>query len=476
MSYNLPLIGLRPANIGAASSLPKSPSHPDRLISNYHFLRNNSESSDSLDELMVVDGETALGHSGSSSRLKDCAGQLQRTSSWDDSVFSPRRKPPDIDVDTNQIDHWLIEPHHQLEIDVPGTGPSPHTQFKNEQADKIVLVLVSATAHPYRFRTTKTIPDADEAIDRRGYADLPMAGFAGLGSKEQVETIKTIAAEEYGAEHVVIVDARQESHALLRNQVGQSFSITAFSMPDNVGNMGFSNAQANQRQKQWVDDFQLHHSPMVSCVADTDLKEYIHSIRQSTVKKLVHKALFGVRPSIKTEEEVVRACGIDYLPLFVSDRQRISDEMFEGLIDYLNEAPKNTFYGVHCKGGRGRTTSVMLLIDLHQNAGKVFDDGSKVGRRDFILRNQIIGATLFKPGKNGTAYRQLIREERGLFLCHAHAYFERYPQGKGKTWRAFLVEDVPHMNLDFKAEMMMMRGEAKTWEEADALCKAAAPS
>jgi hypothetical protein len=450
--------------------LPKSPSHPVEL--SFQLLRE-----DSSNELMLMGGaassvltrpRSSFGFSG-----PDSTGPIPRTSS-SDSVFSPRKKPPVEHVNTDEVDHLLTAPHHELKVQVPGTGPAPHTQFKNEQADKTVLVVAPATAKPFRFRTTRDDPvAADEYIDRRGYEDVPMAGFGALGCEEQVETIKKKAAAQYGAQGVVIIDARQESHAVLKNKVGDSYSLTLFSVPDNIVNMGFVNQEASARQQRWINNFQLHHSPVVEYVPAGDMKKYVGAMGKPASKDYLHEILIGVRPSIKTEEEMVKACGVDYFPLYVSDRQRMSDENLEAFIDYINRLPEDTFYGVHCKAGRGRTTSAMLLIDMHRNAAKVYDDGTKVSRRDFILRNEIIGATLFKPANNGKADRQLMREERGLFLCHAHAYFERYPQGRDKTWRQFLAEDVPHMNLDFSAEMMMIRGEAKTWEEADALCKAA---
>jgi hypothetical protein len=461
--------GVPPSGSRVNYPIRQSQSHPNKL--NWQFLREPLPD-DSQPDIMVVGATQAPLSSGSSSALPeiDFSGPTRRSCSYDSSLIAPRKKVPNY-LDSRNVQHWLKAEHHLLEIEEPGSGPVPHTQFKNDEADKTVLILHKAGngLEPFRFRTTTAPFNFDPDINLAGFADVMMSGCASISSVEQIEFIKKEAAGR-GAKKVVLIDARQEPHAAL--QVGsESYDATLFSIPNNLANMGFSNKECIERQSQWMKDFEANHGPLVMHIRNDELRKYVKGGPDE--KACVHRTLLGNRIKIKTVKELAESCGAGYLQLFIPDRQRMSDDMLESLINCLQKnSVDETFWAPFCKGGRGRTTQVMSVIDMFLNVGKSDENGKILTLRDFIQRIEKTGANLLIPAKNGKADRQTMREDRGLFLCCVHAYFERYPQGKGKTWREFLAEDAPHLKLDFSAEMKMVRGEVKTWAEADAACLA----
>jgi hypothetical protein len=136
---------------------------------------------------------------------------------------------------------------------------------------------------------------------------------------------------------------------------------------------------------------------------------------------------------IITEKQAVEALGATYVRFGATDHQRPTDEMVDQFIDFFRSLPKESWIHVHCRGGRGRATTFMILFDMIQTkASKPLDA--------YYDSHKALG---------GSDIRK-IREDRGPYgAAHMKARFElvnhfykyvQAPDGfsKGESWRSWL--------------------------------------
>lgn len=79
--------------------------------------------------------------------------------------------------------------------------------------------------------------------------------------------------------------------------------------------------------------------------------------------------------SIASEETTVTAQGVHYLRIPVTDHRSPLDEEVEAFVNLTANLPKDAWIHVHCRGGKGRTTTFMAMFDMLRNADALsFED------------------------------------------------------------------------------------------------------
>lgn len=156
---------------------------------------------------------------------------------------------------------------------------------------------------------------------------------------------------------VVVLDLRQESHGYLNG-----LPMTLVSL-HNWQNRDKSNAQSQHDEVTWLS--QLTAKRLINNILTP--KQYTN--------KEYNKGRTLLNISVKSESQVVSKLGFIYHRLYISDHMGPQDSEIEALVNIFKHYPKNTWYHVHCRAGKGRTTTVLAMYDMFRNADRVnFED------------------------------------------------------------------------------------------------------
>ncbi len=90
--------------------------------------------------------------------------------------------------------------------------------------------------------------------------------------------------------------------------------------------------------------------------------------------------------SAGTESSLIDHMNLGYLRLGVLDHHRPSDETVDEFLDFMKSVPPEAWLYFHCRGGVGRTTTFMSMVDILHNA-------SKVSLEDIVNRQALIGGS-----------------------------------------------------------------------------------
>ncbi|KTD49231.1 fused DSP-PTPase phosphatase/NAD kinase-like protein [Legionella quateirensis] len=207
------------------------------------------------------------------------------------------------------------------------------------------------------MRDVATIADAYNG-NVQGIHDLYLSG-----SEEPSEKGWRIIAEYIAMRRpkngkpVVVLDLRQESHGYLNGR-----AITLVSNY-NWLNLGKTNAQSMQDQENWLASLRFRKSiPGILTVPQYRQKQYFNGKSMAV-------------GTVRNEEYYVTKWGFEYHRLFITDHRAPLDSEVDAFLSLVRSKPKKTWFHVHCRGGKGRTSTILAMFDMLRNADKVsFDE------------------------------------------------------------------------------------------------------
>jgi protein tyrosine phosphatase (PTP) superfamily phosphohydrolase (DUF442 family) len=202
-----------------------------------------------------------------------------------------------------------------------------------------------------------------EGPSRIGLDELSISGSAQFSEKTLQSLIHYLSFNS-----LLIIDLRQESHGLIN---GKPVSWT--DAQDNCGNADKSLPEIER------DEFnRLKQALEQGYLLVYQDKEWNKEPQGWTVSEAA------------TEKESVERKGVSYLRLPIQDHYPPSDDEVDYIVELLNSLDGKTWVHVHCKMGRGRTTTIMTLFDMMHNA-------SLLSAEEIIKRQGLIGGSdLFK--------------------------------------------------------------------------------
>lgn len=241
------------------------------------------------------------------------------------------------------------------------------------------------------------------AVNLEGLDKLPLSGSASLSSVEQIEAIKRAA----NGRPFAVLDLREESHAIV------DAHPTTWIAPDDWGNVGLTTAEVLADEAARIEA--LKQQDEVSFVNYPDLKKG----REPRVTTLS-------APAILDEKTFVEQAGGQYHRLPVTDHVRPDRARVDAFVALVRSMAPDTWLHVHCKGGKGRTTSAMVMFDMLHNAGRV-------SAEDILARQTAIGGSDLATIGGG---RIELKQDRLDFLLEFHAYAKANPLGApdAKAW------------------------------------------
>ena len=209
---------------------------------------------------------------------------------------------------------------------------------------------------------------------------------------------------------VVVLDLRQESHGYLN---GRAITLVT---NYNWINLGKTNEQSTLDQENWL-----------SSLKTKRLVTGILSVSQYRDKDYFHGKSMPVS-SVKNEEYYVAKQGFEYYRIFISDHRTPLDSEVDAFLNIVKNKPKNTWFHVHCRGGKGRTSTILALFDMLKNA-------DKVSFHEIIDRQASISpyynlVEIYRADPELTPYYA----ERAAFLRQFYEYAQQTLNGYSGSW------------------------------------------
>jgi len=210
--------------------------------------------------------------------------------------------------------------------------------------------------------------------------------------------------------HVVVLDLRQESHGFLNGR-----AITLVNA-NNWINLGKSDVRVVVEQEKWLADLRTKKT-ITNILTPPQFQARQYAQGKSMVVG-----------TVKNEEYYVNKWHFGYSRLFISDHRAPPDLEVERFVSMVKNRSKDTWFHVHCRGGKGRTTTVMVMYDMLKNA-------NKVSFKEIIARHasippyySLLDTTRASPEL--TPYY----EGRIVFLSQFYEYAYNYIEGYRGTW------------------------------------------
>ncbi len=261
---------------------------------------------------------------------------------------------------------------------------------------------------PKKFRkASDEFKSSSESLpSREGLDELKIAGSAQFSQNTLEEALKQISGP------VWVIDLRKETHGFV-----DGTPISWYS-PGNQSNVNESNDNILRQEQMVFTDVGRQKGILVSKI----LKKEQGVIKHSAPVDLKVK-------TARTESSVTNSLNLGYLRLGVLDHHRPSDETVDQFLEFVKTVPPEAWIYFHCRGGVGRTTTFMTMMDILHNA-------SKVSLEDIVTRQALIGGSnLFSVSMDeDDLWKQSEADERKKFIGDFYEYVKDRKGYKHSTW------------------------------------------
>lgn len=268
---------------------------------------------------------------------------------------------------------------------------------------------------PGRFRTSKdefkTV--AEKVPTREGLDSLQIIGSAQFSKATLENALKKIDGP------VWIVDLRKESHGFVNGT-----PISWYSR-GNQSNISESDDNIIRQEQMIFNDVRRQGSILVAQILK---KKDGVIIKSRPIDMKVSNA--------QTESSLINHLNLSYLRLGVLDHHRPSDDTVDHFIDFVKTLPPDAWLYFHCRGGKGRTSTFMVMYDMMKNAKKVSMD-------DIITRQTYLGSSdlVSISDLEEDAWKREDMIERKDFIAKFYQY-AKDSRGLGKkTWTEWIAKN-----------------------------------
>ena len=290
------------------------------------------------------------------------------------------------------------------------------TVFAAEPAEGVQILKfdrpAKAAVMPDNFRTAqstyiRTNPDGSVPT-REGLEKLRMSGSSFFSKNEFQEMLKKIPA---APKDIIVLDLRDESHGYLNDNAVSWYSRYK------TFNKGLDAAAVDKREKALL-KAELGKDAEIAVLAGDK------SIKTTTSLHV---------DSVMTEKEFVTSMGAKYYRIPIMDYSAPSNANIDQFVQFYRKLPKNAWIHTHCEAGVGRTTIMLSMLDMLQNADKLSYD--EIMTREYFLGGQDVRTS---AATTKDAYKKENYPKRAAFTQHFYDYVKANPtlQMKWSEWAA----------------------------------------
>ncbi|KYG61643.1 protein tyrosine phosphatase [Bdellovibrio bacteriovorus] len=226
-------------------------------------------------------------------------------------------------------------------------------------------------------------------LNYRADNQLRMSGSASYQPQALREIAKPVKKKK---NLLYIFDLRQESHGYINDQP------VTWQADRDWANADLSHDEVIRRERRLLGDMKVGEK-----VNGTEIK------------------------SIETEESSVRSAGHNYVRITVTDHVRPTDVEVDRFVETVRHLPEDAWVHFHCRAGKGRTTTFMVMYDILKNAQK--NSLAEINERVMKLSDDYDAMAI--PAQ--TDWKYVYQKERAEFLANFYAYAKENPKIE-KLW------------------------------------------
>lgn len=129
------------------------------------------------------------------------------------------------------------------------------------------------------------------------------------------------------------------------------------------------------------------------------------------------------------ESEEAKKYGFKYASFTIGSRFTATDDNIDDIVTFFDTLPKDVWLHIHCTNGKGRTSTILAMLDIMKNA-------PTVALNDIVKRHHLLGSVnLFdiKVWKNGTYDKQQL-ENRKAFVIAFYKFISDRKAGGPQKW------------------------------------------
>lgn len=275
-------------------------------------------------------------------------------------------------------------------------------------ATSAALVLDDDGPEARHFRSTSALPPLD-GLDATGLAELRCSGSAQPSLAAFRDLRRRLAHVPDGG--LYVVDLRQESHGFVND------AAVSWYAQSNWGAAGLSDDDALA-----LEALRLRLLSLAPLVRIGDV---------ATVKRGAPPSFTELeRPRVASEAQALGLAPGRYLRLPVTDHARPADATVDRFVAFVRALPAGAHVHLHCRGGKGRTSTFLALLDLLEHATRlpleiILERQTRLG--DYDLR---------KPADPASA-KAPCRAERLAFVERFYDYAKQNPGGAPRSWTSW---------------------------------------
>lgn len=149
-----------------------------------------------------------------------------------------------------------------------------------------------------------------------------------------------------------------------------------------------------------------------------------------TLRRLILTGSNEMRPElVKSEAEEARKNGFSYKSFLIGSKFVTDDKTVDEFVAFIDSLPENVWIHFHCAQGRGRTSSMLVMLDVLKNA-------PKVTLKDIVRRQYLLGApdlldtTVWENG----SYTQEQLNNRKKFIEDFYTFVCQRKTGGIQVW------------------------------------------
>lgn len=292
----------------------------------------------------------------------------------------------------------------------------PLSAFEATNIEKSPLLVVNAynipDQLPLNFRTTQDTlaPTAQNVPSIKGLRELKASGSSQFSDYGLEAIIKRLDVKK-----LVIVDLRGESHGFLN---GMAISWYGFR---NAANANKTPQEAAATEEQLLQNLSKQYVATIHQILE-------HSKSGGISKTVSENVLVGV---VESEKEITAQYDIDYLRIYVTDRQRPSDANVDQFVSFVRNLPQDTWLHFHCLAGHGRTTTFMVMLDMMRNA-------KSVSFEDIVQRQYLLGGTNLLKNNASEDWKIFNKDARIAFIKKFYDYAKNNQDNFATSWSKFI--------------------------------------
>jgi protein-tyrosine phosphatase len=206
------------------------------------------------------------------------------------------------------------------------------------------------------------------------------------------------------------VDLREESHAYIN---GEAFTHAT---EHNWINRGKSEKAALETENKWIRE--ISKEILLDNVLTPDQHKNSQFSNGSSI----------IVNAVQSEKQVAESAGFQYIRFFISDHMAPQPHVVDQIVSFVKSLPDNAWLHLHCRGGEGRSTALLLMIDMLKNANSVSFD--EIIQRHASIPPHYYFPQLTRRCKELTVYYR----ERLAFIQSFYDYAKELLSGHDISW------------------------------------------